>query len=175
MLLIVLRQLGLIYLRSQGGGVQLEEGPPTGVPMIPFSELDDESKEEFRFPDGNSRLALLLFASPHCAICKEVLRGLRVVNRAPDVQVVVLSEGGLEANKELRRFAKEASRFVTSLQRQRALGVTTIPFGIAVDGKTGVVLRKAVVNNLHDVEQLLDDARVQLDTDVILMAGETST
>lgn len=76
LLLIVLRQLGLIYVRTKQGGLQLDEGPEIGQMIAPFGALDAQTGEEFLFPDGAARLNLLLFASPTCSLCKDALAGL---------------------------------------------------------------------------------------------------
>jgi methylamine dehydrogenase accessory protein MauD len=155
-LLVVLRQLGLIYLRTQGGGLKLDEGPAVGAVVNPFGELDEEGRE-VRFPSAEAELNLLLFASPGCSICKDALLGVGAVRRDYDVHVVVVSEGEPAANEELRKVLDGAVPFVRSLSRQKAMGVESIPFGIATN-RTGVVLDKRVINNVVDLEELLESA-----------------
>src|SRR5205085_4655265 len=101
-LLVVLRHLGLIYLRTQGGGLKLDEGPALGAVVNPFDELDDEGRE-VRFPSAEAELNVLLFASPGCSICKDALRGVPVVRRDYDAHVVVLSQGDRSENEELKQ------------------------------------------------------------------------
>jgi methylamine dehydrogenase accessory protein MauD len=155
-LLVVLRQLGLIYLRTQGGGLTLDEGPALGAVVSPFDELDDEGRE-VRFPSADAELNVLLFASPGCSICKDALRGVSVVRRDYDAHVVVLSQGDQSENDELKKVLDGSAPFVTSLRRQKAMGVESIPFGIATN-RTGVVLDKRVINNVVDLEELLESA-----------------
>lgn len=155
-LLIVLRQLGLIYLRTSTGGFQLDEGPGVGSVVGPFTEVDDR-EEEFRFPSPRRGFSALLFASPHCAICEDAIRGLRAVARHRDVEFVVVSEGELDENEELRQLANGRARFVTSVARQRQLGIQTIPYGI-VANREGVVLAKGIVNSVDDLDNMLDAA-----------------
>jgi methylamine dehydrogenase accessory protein MauD len=155
-LLVVLRQLGLMYLRS-GSGLRLDEGPEIGSIVTPFDEIDELVDDRFRIPDPEAPVTLLLFASPHCAICKDVLQGLAAVVHHYDVSPVVVSEGTSEENTELRQMVGSKGRFVTSVGRQRKLGIETIPYGIAVR-QDGLVLARRIVNHLDDVENLLEDA-----------------
>lgn len=156
-LLVVLRQLGLIYLRTKGGGLSLDEGPALGSIMTPFHEMDDEQGVEFRFPSAETAISVLLFTSSECPICKEVLRGVSALVRHHDVSVVVLSDGTREQNRELRALVDGKAHFATNLRRQQALGVESIPYAIAVN-ETGVVLEKKLVNHLDDLEDLLERA-----------------
>jgi methylamine dehydrogenase accessory protein MauD len=158
-LLVVLRQLGLIYARIQHGGLQLDEGPAVGSVIAPFTEREDGTEREVAFPRPET-LNLLLFTSPHCAICADALRGLQTALRGRHASALVVSEGEAEENGELHGLVGPPARFVTSLKRQRAFGIETIPYGIVVDGK-GVVLDKGVVNGLGDLEDMLDNAEAR--------------
>jgi methylamine dehydrogenase accessory protein MauD len=155
-LLVVLRQLGLMYLRSSSG-LRLDEGPEPGTVVQPFDEVDELTDDRFRIPDPESPVTLLLFASPLCAICKDVLQGLAAVVNHYDVSPVVISEGTAEENDGLRRMVGSKGRFVTSVARQRQLAIETIPYGVAVR-QDGLVLARRIVNHLDDVETLLEDA-----------------
>ena len=155
-LLVVLRQLGLMYLRS-GSGLHLDEGPPIGSIVTPFDEIDELVDDRFRIPDPEAPVTLLLFASPHCAICKDVLQGLAAVAHHYDVSPVVISEGTSEENAGLRQMVGSKGRFVTSVGRQRKLGIETIPYAVAVR-RDGLVLARRIVNHLDDLENLLEDA-----------------
>ena len=155
-LLVVLRQLGLMYLRS-GSGLRLDEGPEVGSIVNPFDEIDEVTQGRFRIPDPEAPVTLLLFASPHCAICEDVLQGLAAVVHHYDVSPVVVSEGTAEENDGLRRIVGSKGRFVTSVARQRQLGIETIPYGVAVR-RDGFVLARRIANHIDDVESLLEDA-----------------
>jgi methylamine dehydrogenase accessory protein MauD len=157
-LLIVLRQLGLIYLRS-GTALQLDEGPELGAPFPMFEELDQRTGLPVRFPDRDAGISLLLFTTPQCGLCKEVLDATAVVSRHRELDTMVLSAGEADENDELLNLAGEMS-FVVSLRRQRELGVQTIPYGIVV-GRDGVVLSKGTLNSLDDLEDALDRADAQ--------------
>lgn len=155
-LLVVLRQLGLMYVRG-GGAPRLEEGPPIGAIIPPFEEIEDGTQAEIRFPDAVVDLNLLLFTSPHCRICEEVLRELGGVTRDFDARVLVVSEGDVEENGRLRQLLDGGARFVSNAERQRSLDVRTHPYGLVTD-RSGTVLEKGVVNGSRDVQVLLEEA-----------------
>jgi methylamine dehydrogenase accessory protein MauD len=155
--LVVLRQLGLIYVRTSGT-FQLDEGPPVGAPFPIFEELDDRTGLPVRFPDREAA-SLLVFTTPDCSLCKEVLEATKLATRHRDVAVVVLSAGEKDENDELCGIARKLS-FIVSLQRQRALGVQLIPYAI-VASREGVVLSKGAVNGLGDLEEILDRAEAE--------------
>jgi methylamine dehydrogenase accessory protein MauD len=157
-LLVVLRQLGLIYVRLGGGAPRgLEEGPPLGAIIAPFEEAEDETGVALPFPDPEAPLNLLVFASPHCAICKEVLGDVERAASGAGAAAMVVSEGGQEENRRLRALAGRGVRFTTSPSRQRILSVETFPYAIVTDGE-GMVLDKATVNGPRDLETLLERA-----------------
>ncbi len=155
-LLVVLRQLGLMYVRG-GGAPRLEEGPPIGAIIPPFEEIEDGTQAEIRFPDAVADLNLLLFTSPSCRICEEVLRELGGVTRDFDARVLVVSEGDVEENGRLRQLVDGSARFVSNAERQRSLDVRTHPYGLVTD-RSGAVLEKGVVNGSRDVQVLLEEA-----------------
>jgi hypothetical protein len=130
--------------------------PPVGTPLGTFEELDNETGDLVRVP-LDATMTLILLVSPHCSLCKETLRGLRGATSKLDVATVVISDGNREEAAPLRDLLKGRVPFITSLQRQRMLGVTTIPFGI-VTSREGVVVAQGVVNGSDELDDLLERA-----------------
>ncbi|HLB62960.1 MAG TPA: hypothetical protein VJN50_09590 [Actinomycetota bacterium] len=155
-LLVVLRQLGLLYLRG-GGAPRLEEGPPVGAIIPPFEERQDGTGDRVAFPSEDAALSLVLFVSPDCRICEDAVRGLADVGRDFDVMMLVVSEGEPDENRPLRELVDGHAGFATSSTRQRILRVQTHPYGVVTD-RNGVVLDKGVVNGPRDLEVLIQQA-----------------
>jgi methylamine dehydrogenase accessory protein MauD len=152
-LLVVLRQLGLIYLRSHGGGgMSVDEGPPVGT-LFRFDELDING-QTIHFPDHQLALNLLLFTTPWCAICKDALRGLSTVLGDYEVNAVVVDAGEGAESAAVYELVEDEVGFVASLPLQRRIGVTTIPYAMVTDER-GVILSKGGVNHVDDLEDLL--------------------
>jgi methylamine dehydrogenase accessory protein MauD len=164
-LLVVLRQLGLIYLRIRGGAMHFEDGPAVGSAITAFEDIDDRTGEILRVPDPDHARTLLLFASPFCEICKDALRGLRHVGATGEAGIVVISDGSVEENSGLHQVVDGSAGFISSVRRQRQLSIETIPYALLLD-QTGMVIDKHVVNAIDDVEELLErnfHDRTQLD------------
>lgn len=157
-LLVVLRQLGLVYLRLRGRGVpHFNEGPELGSFVEPVSDVDGITGGVSLFPDERASLNLFLFASPHCSLCKETVMAVADVARSRDAGFLVVSEGSAEENRELRGLVDGASHFLISVELHRRMQVESIPFAVVVDGK-GVVLAKGIPNDPDQLDELMDQA-----------------
>lgn len=152
-LLIVLRQLGLLYLRSRAGGtVRIDEGPPIDTPLR-FDEID-RSGAALRFPTDEKPLNVVLFTSPWCSICKDAVRGLSSAARHYNAGAFIIDAGDITESDVFGSLAGQAIPVVSSLPLQRRIGVTTIPYAIVTD-RNGTVVSKGLVNQIDDVEDLL--------------------
>lgn len=164
-LLVVLRQLGLIYAGAHGTGgghvFRLSEGPEIGSRIDALDEIDEVSGEPFHFPEGSFRLNFLLFVSTDCSICEEALRGVATFARAHDVEVLVVTDGEGESGDGHRRLVESPVRFVRNPDYSRALGVQATPHAIVVDEK-GVVLEKTIVNKVDHLEELFERTASQV-------------
>jgi methylamine dehydrogenase accessory protein MauD len=158
-LLVVLRQLGLIYIQSGSGGIRLDEGPALGSPIPLIDAVDEVSGEPFTFPNRKSDFSLLVFTSPTCSICEEAVRGIDALARDNDGDVLVISDREGERNDRLRALIAAPARFITSEQRHQAMGIRSTPQALVIDGK-GVVLDKTIVNRFEHLQELLDRAVV---------------
>jgi methylamine dehydrogenase accessory protein MauD len=154
-LLVVLRQLGLIYMRAKAGGVFLDEGPAVGSRVTRFGEPELLSGEDVYFPAGDGSPSLLIIASPHCAICKDVVGGLGPATTGRNLHTVVLSEGSAEENSELAELVVNRAPLMANLQRQRMLGIQSIPYAI-VTSPEGVVLAKGPANSVDELEDIIE-------------------
>lgn len=165
-LLVVLRQLGLIYAGIHGaaGGrhvIRLAEGPEIGTFIVQFDEIDEITGEPFHFPEPESDLNLLLFVSTDCSICEEALRDVSRFARAHEVEILVLSDGEGEAGDKHRQFIEAPVRFVRSAERLREMEIQSTPHAVVVNGK-GVVLEKTIVNKLDHLEELVEHTAADL-------------
>ena len=163
-LLVVLRQLGLIYagVHGAGGGhmLRLAEGPEIGSSIAPLDEIDEMTGEPFHFPQRGSRPNFLLFVSKDCSICEEALRDIASFARAHDVEVLVVTDGEDESGDDHRRLVDMPVRFVRDADYLRAMGIQATPHAVVVDEK-GVVLEKTIVNKLEHLEELFERTSAQ--------------
>ncbi|MGH2724843.1 MAG: methylamine dehydrogenase accessory protein MauD [Actinomycetota bacterium] len=156
--LALARQVGTLHLRlGPRGALEMdEEGPPLGEAPEPIDALDTGGRPVQIAGPGTAQL--LLFVSPGCPVCREVLPSLPAVARTGLMAPVVVSDGdGSEATLPGRLDAP----VVAGPDIARGFGIPGTPYAVVLDG-LGVVRAKGTVNNLEQMEGLVDTARRRL-------------
>jgi methylamine dehydrogenase accessory protein MauD len=154
-LLVVLRQLGLLY--TQGGVIRLHEGPVLGSTIRPVEGVDEVSGERLKVPNEVHPFSLLVFVAPDCSICEEAVRGAGSLAQDNGVDVLVISDAEGEQNDSLRRVIEPPARFMASHTQHELFDIRSTPQALLVSGK-GVVLEKTIVNRVEHLQELLDRA-----------------
>lgn len=134
------RQVGTLHLRlGPRGALEVDdEGPPLGEspPLIAA-----RSYEGVRSPlGGPGPVRLVMFASPTCSICLDVL---------PAIPAAAAS-------------ARVVPQVVHDTEAERAWEVPGTPFFVVLD-RLGVARAKGTADNLEQVEGLLDTARNRME------------
>ena len=154
--LALARQIGTLHLRlGPRGALELdEEGPPLGEAPEPADVSDLDGRPITVGGPGEPQL--LLFVSPGCPVCREVLPSLPVAARVGGMKPLIVSDADDPAD------AAQASAVgppvVVGPEIARAYAVPGTPYAVALDG-LGVVRAKGTVNNLEQMEGLVDTAR----------------
>lgn len=130
------RQVGTLHLRlGPVGALEIDtEGPPLGQAPPPREARTAAGSRVTLGGPGLPRL--VVFVSPDCAICREVLPGVPAAARAGGQVPLVISDADAEA----------------------AYGVPGTPYVLVLD-LLGVVVAKGTVNNLEQLEGLIETAR----------------
>ncbi len=131
------RQVGTLHVRlGPRGALELDdEGPPLSEALKPEWGLGlDGRRNRIGGPGTGDRL--ILFVSPTCPICEDVLRSLPAAAHAARIAAQVVSDPDLE----------------------RAWSIPGTPHVVILDG-SGVVRAKGTVNDLEQLEGLIDTAR----------------
>ena len=89
------------------------DGLTPGVPAPAFS-LPTVDGRTVALADYAGRRLLLVFSDPECAPCMELLPRLDAAARVADVPVLVISRGGVDANR--RKLAEARSTLTVALQ-----------------------------------------------------------
>ena len=134
------RQVGTLHLRlGPRGALEIDgEGPALGeAPRPRLAHLYAGGRVSV---GGPGPLRLVMFASPTCPICMDVLSAIPATAGAARAVAQVVHDGELE----------------------RAWGVPGTPFFVVLDA-LGVVRAKGTANNLEQVEGLLDTARARME------------
>ena len=151
------RQIGTLHLRlGPRGALEMDdEGPPLGEAPPP-DELKDTAGAPVRI-GGPGKPQLLLFVSPGCGVCKQVLPSVPVVAAAGQLQPYVLTD----MDEEETRLAYASNKVGAPVLSARFLvqrwDIPGTPYVIVLDD-LGVIRAKGTVNNLEQMEGLVDSA-----------------
>lgn len=158
---VLLRQLGVIYLGTAQGVAR--DGLPVGQRAPDFTATDLEG-QAVSLADFRGLPLLLIFGSPNCAPCRQLIPDLNLLarERREEMRALFLSRGEVEQS---RRFASEldvqvpvATHPDDDLPDKYKARVT--PFAFLIDGE-GVIQAKGLANNREHLEMLLRTGREQ--------------
>jgi Methylamine utilisation protein MauE len=133
--LALAREVGMLRLRlGPTGALELAgEGPELGAPQPELLGW---------IPLARARIALAVFTSEGCAMCRSLEPAIQSLAGEPEVAVAVLDE-------------------VADSDLWRALGIPGSPFAVALD-RQGTVLAKGTFNNLAQLESVIATAEQRL-------------
>jgi methylamine dehydrogenase accessory protein MauD len=155
-----LRQLGLIQLRlgDDPGALITDTGLERGTKAPDFTALDSESSELVTLSELDPVARMIVFASPGCLSCRELIPGLNEVRKTRrDHDFLVVCRGDLESCQAFGRMNRlEAPMVVdTTGQIEKDFLVTLTPFAYLLDHEGHVVIR-GVANDWRQLESLLE-------------------
>lgn len=152
------RQIGTLHLRlGPRGALEIDtEGPPLGEATEPLDVRDVDGRSLALGGPGHPEL--LLFVSPSCSICLDVLPGLGPAARAGGLLPVVVVDGDTREARELQRERRLHELVVPDVGAVEAYAVPGTPYAVVLDG-LGTVRAKGTVNTLEQLEGLVDTAR----------------
>lgn len=157
--LALARQLGTLHLRlGPRGALEMdEEGPPLGEAPEPLDVHDVEGRPVTLGGPGEPQF--LLFVSPECPVCRDVLPSVRVVAGGGAMRPYVVSDAAPgHGAAGIPERTPAGVPLVAAPEAARAYGVPGTPYAVALDA-TGVVRAKGTINNLEQMEGLVDTAR----------------
>jgi methylamine dehydrogenase accessory protein MauD len=152
------RPIGTLHLRlGPRGALEIDdEGPALGEPAPAAPVTEPDGRRVDAAEPGAARL--LLFVSPGCRVCEQVLPGLQPVAEAAGLSALVISD--LDRFETDRAFGGRAQgvRVVSGPEVVRAWEVPGTPYAVVLDEK-GAVRAKGTPSNLEQLEGLVDSAR----------------
>lgn len=154
------RQVGTLHLRlGPRGALELDdEGPPLGEAPVPIDAVDTNGDPVSIGGPGEAQL--LLFVSPTCRSCAEVLPSLSVVARSGTMTPLVITDADTASAKTIDQ-KRTGARVIASPEAVRLYEVPGTPYAVALDAG-GVVRAKGTANNLEQMEGLVDTAKRRL-------------
>jgi methylamine dehydrogenase accessory protein MauD len=149
------RQIGTLHMRlGPRGALEMdEEGPPLGEAPEPLETVATDGASVTI--GGPSEGQLIMFVSPSCNMCREVLPALSVTAAGAGLTPYVVSdEAEASADLDPRRLS---ARVVADVRLPKRYEIPGTPY-IVVTDSMGVVRAKGTVNNLEQLEGLVDTA-----------------
>lgn len=149
------RQIGTLHLRlGPRGALEVDdEGPPLGE-APPHEETTDAQGKPARI-GGPGEAQLLLFVSPGCRLCEQVLPALPVVARRHELTPYVLAD--VDADEVVSQYDRRRlnARVVSANLIAPRYRVPGTPYVVVLD-RLGVVRAKGTANNLEQLEGLVE-------------------
>jgi methylamine dehydrogenase accessory protein MauD len=155
-----LRQVGLMQLRlgDDPGALITDTGLDRGAKAPDFTAVDAESGDLVTLSELSSVPRMLVFASPGCLSCRELIPGLNEVRKTRgDFDFLVICRGDPESCQSFGRMNRlEAPMVVdTNGQIEKDYLVSLTPFAYVLDHERNVVIR-GIANDWRQLESLLE-------------------
>ena len=155
-----LRQLGLLQLRlgDDPGALITDTGLERGVQAPDFTALDSETEELVTLSELPGVPRLIVFASPGCLSCRELIPGLNEVRKTRgEFDFLVVCRGDVGSCQSFGRMNRLESPMVidTTGQIEKDYLVTLTPFAYLLDHEGRVVIR-GIANDWRQLESLLE-------------------
>jgi methylamine dehydrogenase accessory protein MauD len=154
------RQIGVLYERvAPAGALVLGRGPAVGdaAPQVQVEDLAGRAHDiGGASPDGRS--TLVVFVSPTCPVCKELLPALRSAARTEAAWLgVFLASDGPRAEHAafVREERLEGVPYVLAPALGVAYQVGKLPYAVLLDA-SGIVRAKGLVNTREHLESLFE-------------------
>jgi methylamine dehydrogenase accessory protein MauD len=151
------RQIGTLHLRlGPRGALEVDdEGPPLGEAPPPEETTDAQGRPARVGGPGEAQL--LLFVSPGCHLCEQVLPSLPTVARKHELAPYVLADADADETVSQYERRRLNARVVSGSWIAQHYRVPGTPYVVALD-RLGVVRAKGTVNNLEQLEGLVETA-----------------
>lgn len=159
----LVRQLGLIHLRlgPEQNLWTTREGLEIGSAAPGFRAMDVLHGEELTLQNLKGKPSVLVFLSPTCGPCVELMPHIRDFQKSKSgrVSLVLLSQASPQSSREFAITHQLNVPVISDADGEifKTYQAPATPFAYRLD-KEGVVRRRGVVNTFEALEALLDDA-----------------
>jgi methylamine dehydrogenase accessory protein MauD len=154
-LLALARQVGVLHVRLAPAGALLSgKGPVVGEPAPVLDAVTlDGAPLAIGKPKGRSQL--LLFVSPHCPLCKDLIPIARNFARTEKLDIVFVGDDEADEQRAMiARLDMGGLPFVNSSIVGRAFHVDRLPHA-ALIGADGSLISKGLVNSREHLESMI--------------------
>ena len=156
-LLALARQVGVLHVRLAPAGALLSgKGPVVGEPAPVLDAVTlDGAAVAIGKPLAKGRAQLLLFVSPHCPLCKDLIPIAKNFAKTERLDIVFVGDDEVSEQRAMvARLDMGSLPFVNSSIVGRAYHVDRLPHA-ALIGADGTLISKALVNSREHLESLV--------------------
>jgi len=154
-LLALARQVGVLHVRLAPAGALLTgKGPVVGeaAPVLDVATIDGAP---LAIGKARGRMQLLLFVSPHCPLCKDLIPIVKNFARAEKLDIVFVGDDALDEQRAMiARLDMAGLPFVNGSIVGRTFHVDRLPHAVLI-GDNGTLLSKGLVNSREHLESLV--------------------
>ena len=156
-LLALARQVGVLHVRLAPAGALLSgKGPVVGeaAPVLDALTMEGVSIAIGK-PLGKGLKQLLLFVSPHCPLCKELIPIAKNFAKTEKLDIIFVGDDDPDVQRAMiARLEMGGLPFVNSSIVGRSFHVDRLPHAVLIGGD-GVLLSKGLVNSREHLESLV--------------------
>jgi len=156
-LLALARQVGVLHVRVAPAGALLTgKGPVVGepAPVLDVATMDGTPLSIGKAL-AKGRMQLLLFVSPHCPLCKDLIPIAKNFAKTEKLDIVFVGDDAPdEQHAMIARLDMAGHPFVNGSIVGRTFHVDRLPHAVLI-GATGTVLSKGLVNSREHLESLV--------------------
>ncbi|MFK7830333.1 MAG: thiol-disulfide isomerase [Congregibacter sp.] len=151
------RQIGILHTRlAPAGALMTEGGPEVGAPS-PKLSLRDISDKPVRIGGSGAGALLVLFVSPNCPICKELVPVAQSMARTEKLRLIFASDGGELTQHQgyINKMELRDYPYVISSELGMKLGADKLPYAALIDD-AGILRSRGLVNSREHLESLVE-------------------
>jgi methylamine dehydrogenase accessory protein MauD len=156
-LLALARQVGVLHIRLAPAGALLTgKGPVVGeaAPVLEVATMDGAPLAIGKAL-AKGRMQLLLFVSPHCPLCKDLIPVAKNFARREKLDIVFVGDDAPDEQRAMiARLDMAGLPFVNGSIVGRTFHVDRLPHAVLI-GDDGTVLSKGLVNSREHLESLV--------------------
>jgi methylamine dehydrogenase accessory protein MauD len=151
------RQIGVLHIRmAPAGALTPAKGPAVGEksPKLELTGMDG-ARVSIGSALAKGHKQLLMFVSPHCPICKDLIPVAKSFVKHENLDVVFMGDDdAADIRAMITRTGIEGMPFVNSPTVGRMFHVDKLPHAVLI-GEDGSILSKGLVNSREHLESLV--------------------
>ena len=150
------RQVGILHERvAPMGALTSDHGPSVGEqsPVLQETTLTGLPLE-IGAPNAQGRSRLLLFVSPACPVCKQLLPIVESFVKAERLEILLVGDGDPVELRQLLQAGFGRLAMVNSARVGMSFQIGKLPYAVLIDAQ-GVIRAKGLVNNREHLESLV--------------------